>query len=199
MSVVQSRRLLNLISLMGIACTVSLTIYFYHLGVFKDMNALQTLVGQSIYLGPLIFILIQIIQVIVPIIPGGISLAAGVLMFGPYLGFLYNYIGICLGSLILFALGRQYGKPFIQHLVSEKIYQKYSHWLDNDKRFEKLFALAIFLPVAPDDALCLMASLTNMSFKKYSAIILLAKPASIFLYSLALLHGGELLSQLLTH
>lgn len=85
------------------------------------------------------------------------------------------------------------------HLVSDKVYQKYSHWLDDQPRFEKLFALAIFLPVAPDDALCLMASLTNMSFKKYSAIIFLAKPASIFLYSLALLQGGNLLSSLLVH
>jgi uncharacterized membrane protein YdjX (TVP38/TMEM64 family) len=44
-----------------------------------------------------------------------------------------------------------------------------------------------------------MASLTNMSFKKYSAIIFLAKPASIFLYSLALLQGGALLEKLLLH
>ena len=199
MSVVQSRRLLNLISLMGIAITVSLTIYFYRLGVFNDMKSRRQLVGHSPIAGPLIFVLIQIIQVVIPIIPGGISLAAGVLIFGPYWGFVYNYVGIVIGSLILFLMGRHYGKPLIMHLVSDKVYQKYSHWLDDQPRFEKLFALAIFLPVAPDDALCLMASLTNMSFKKYSAIIFLAKPASIFLYSLALLQGGNLLSSLLVH
>ena len=198
MSVVQSRRLLNIISLMGIAITISLTIYFYRLGVFNDMNSLRQLVGLSPIAGPLIFVLIQIVQVVIPIIPGGISLAAGVLIFGPYWGFAYNYIGIVIGSLILFLMGRHYGKPLIMHLVSDKVYQKYSHWLD-DPRFDKWFALAIFLPVAPDDALCLMASLTNMSFKKYSAIIFLAKPASIFLYSLALLQGGSLLSHLLVH
>lgn len=70
MSVVQSRRLLNLISLMGIAITVSLTIYFYRLGVFNDMNSLRQLVGHSPIAGPLIFVLIQIIQVVIPIIPG---------------------------------------------------------------------------------------------------------------------------------
>lgn len=199
MSVVQSRRLLNIISLMGIALTVSLTIYFYRLGVFNDINSLQQLVGSSPIAGPLIFVFIQIIQVVIPIIPGGISLAAGVLIFGPYWGFVYNYVGIVIGSLILFLMGRHYGKPFIMHLVSDKVYQKYSYWLDNQSRFEKMFALAIFLPVAPDDALCLMASLTNMSFKKYSAIIFLAKPASIFLYSWALLQGGSLLSHLLVH
>lgn len=199
MSVVQSKRLLNIISLMGIAITVSLTIYFYRLGVFDDMNSLRQLVGHSPIAGPIIFIFIQIVQVVIPIIPGGISLAAGVLIFGPLWGFIYNYIGIVIGSLILFLMGRHYGKPLIMRLVSDKVYDKYSHWLDDQSRFEKLFTLAIFLPIAPDDALCLMASLTNMSFKKYSAIIFLAKPASIFLYSLALIYGGSLLSNLLVH
>lgn len=199
MSIAQSRRLLNAISFAGLAFSVGLAIYFYHLGVFKDMSSLQSLVGQSVVVGPLLFILIQMIQVIIPILPGGISLAAGVLIFGPFWGFVYNYVGICAGSIVLFLLGRHYGRPLISHLVSDKVYQKYSHWLENDQRFEKLFALAIFLPVAPDDALCLMASVTNMSLKKYTAIILLAKPASIFLYSLALLHGGSWLAGLLTH
>ncbi|MGX7205765.1 TVP38/TMEM64 family protein [Enterococcus pingfangensis] len=199
MSVVQSRRLLNIISLTGIALTISVTIYFYHLGVFNDMNSLRQLIGHSPIAGPLIFILIQIVQVVIPIIPGGISLAAGVLIFGPYWGFIYNYVGIVIGSLILFLMGRHYGKPLIMHLVSDKVYQKYIHCLDDQSRFEKIFAWAIFLPIAPDDALCLMASLTNISFKKYSAIILLAKPASVFLYSWALLQGGSLLSNLLIH
>lgn len=199
MSISQSKWLLNIISLVGILCSISLTIYFYHLGVFNDINSLQQLVGSSPIAGPLIFVLIQIVQVVIPIIPGGVSLAAGVLIFGPYWGFIYNYVGISIGSLILFLLGRHYGKPLVNRLVSEKVYQKYHHWLDDQGRFEKLFALAIFFPVAPDDALCLMASLTNISFKKYSVIILLAKPASIFLYSWALLQGGNILSQLLIH
>ena len=78
-----------------------------------------------------------------------------------------------------------------------KTYNKYIGWLDNQNRFEKLFALAIFLPVAPDDALCLMAGLTNISVKRYTLIILIAKPLSIFLYSMALIYGGQYLSGLL--
>jgi uncharacterized membrane protein YdjX (TVP38/TMEM64 family) len=81
-------------------------------------------------------------------------------------------------------------------MVSEKTYDKYSGWLENQSRFDKLFALAIFLPIAPDDALCLMAGLTNISLKKYIWIILLAKPASILLYSMGLVYGGSFLTQL---
>ena len=192
-----SRKLINFISIIGLVISIGLTIYFINLGVFKDLNSLRGLVGDSIILGPIIFILIQILQVVIPIIPGGISTAAGVLIFGPYAGFIYNYVGICIGSIIIFLLGRRYGKPFILSMVSDKTYNKYVGWLDNQNRFEKLFALAIFLPVAPDDALCLMAGLTNISVKKYTWIILLAKPLSIFLYSIALIYGGHFLSGLL--
>ena len=197
MNIAASRKLINFISIIGLGLSIALTIYFLNLGVFKDLNALRGLVGDSIILGPIIFVFIQILQVVIPIIPGGISTAAGVLIFGPYAGFIYNYIGICIGSIIIFLLGRRYGKPFILSMISDKTYNKYIGWLDNQNRFEKLFALAIFLPVAPDDALCLMAGLTNMSVKRYTLIILIAKPLSIFLYSMALIYGGQYLSGLL--
>lgn len=197
MNVAVSRKLINIISIIGIGFSIALTIYFINLGVFKDLNALRGLVGDSIILGPIIFILIQILQVVIPIIPGGISTAAGVLIFGPYAGFIYNYVGICIGSIIIFLLGRKYGKPFILSMISDKTYDKYIGWLENQSRFEKLFALAIFLPVAPDDALCLMAGLTNISVKKYTLIILIAKPLSIFMYSMALIYGGNFLTGLL--
>ncbi|MFR3360606.1 MAG: TVP38/TMEM64 family protein [Enterococcus canintestini] len=197
MSIALSRKIINTISIVGILISIALTIYFFNLGVFKDINALRGLVGDSIILGPIIFILLQILQVVIPIIPGGISSAAGVLIFGPFAGFIYNYVGICIGSIIIFLLGRRYGKPFILSMISDKTYNKYIGWLDNQSRFEKLFALAIFLPVAPDDALCLMAGLTNISVKKYVWIILLAKPLSIFLYSMALIYGGSFLTGLL--
>nr|WP_207941824.1 VTT domain-containing protein [Enterococcus sp. DIV2402]MBO0465094.1 TVP38/TMEM64 family protein [Enterococcus sp. DIV2402] len=196
MSVAKTKKILNLISFSGMAVSIILTVYFFQLGVFRDMNALQSLVGHSTLTGPILFVLIQILQVIIPIIPGGISLAAGVLLFGPVEGFIYNYIGICIGSIIIFLLSRQYGKPLVLRMVSEKTYDKYSGWLENQSRFDKLFALAIFLPIAPDDALCLMAGLTNISLKKYIWIILLAKPASILLYSMGLVYGGSFLTQL---
>ena len=197
MNIAASRKLINFISIIGLGLSIALTFYFINFGVFKDLNALRGLVGDSIILGPIIFVFIQILQVVIPIIPGGISTAAGVLIFGPYAGFIYNYIGICIGSIIIFLLGRRYGKPFILSMISDKTYNKYIGWLDNQNRFEKLFALAIFLPVAPDDALCLMAGLTNMSVKRYTLIILIAKPLSIFLYSMALIYGGQYLSGLL--
>ena len=138
----------------------------------------------------------HILQVVIPVIQLVISTAAGVLVFGPLWGFIYNYVGIAIGSIFNFLLARQFGKPFILHVINEKTYDKYIGTITEKKNFARFFALAIFLPVAPDDVLCLMAGLTEMSFKKFTWIIILCKPASIAAYSFALVYGGQFLMNL---
>ncbi|KRN28238.1 hypothetical protein IV38_GL001692 [Lactobacillus selangorensis] len=196
MQAATSRRLINLVSIVTLIASVAVSIYWLQQGVFQNPQALQSYLGASGWMGAVFFVLIQIIQVVIPIIPGGISTAAGVLIFGPVWGFVYNYVGIVVGSLINFLLARRYGQAFILHVVSPKTYQKYTHWLDHQQKFDWFFGLAILAPVAPDDILCLIAGLTKMSFKKFTWIILLAKPATILTYSLALVYGSQWLSQL---
>ncbi|KRL58547.1 integral membrane protein [Latilactobacillus fuchuensis DSM 14340 = JCM 11249] len=178
---------------MALIGSIALAVYWSRLGLFSNTTALQHYLGQSVMVGPIIFITIQIIQVVIPVIPGGISTAAGVLVFGPVWGFVYNYVGIAIGSIFNFLLARQFGKPFILHVISEKTYDKYIGTITEKKNFTRFFALAIFLPVAPDDVLCLMAGLTEMSLKKFTWIIILCKPASIIAYSFALVYGGQFL------
>ena len=166
--------------------------------LFSDMNSLKSFISKGGIWGPLIFVLIQIIQVVISIIPGGVSCAAGVVLFGPWAGLLYNYVGIVIGSFINFYLARKYGTTLVKSFVSESTYDKYSNWLDKGKKFDKFFALAIFFPVAPDDFLCMLAGLTKMSLKKFSAIILLGKPASIAMYSLTLIYAGSWLEKFIS-
>ena len=135
--------------------------------------------------GPLIFILIQVVQVVVPIIPGGVSCLGGVLLFGPLWGFVYNYVGICIGSACAFQISRRLGMQAVEKAADGQKYGKYLKWMENGT-FDKWFALAIFFPAAPDDLLCFLAGVTSMSFKKFMIIILLGKPLSIAAYSLGL-------------
>lgn len=50
----------------------------------------------------------------------------------------------------------------------------------------KLFAAAIFFPIAPDDLLCYLAGTTAMTWRQFLCVIVLGKPFSIALYSLGL-------------
>lgn len=180
---------------------ISMGLFLYYgleNNLFSDMESLKQFIADGGIWGPLIFVLIQIIQVVIPIIPGGVSCAAGVVLFGPWAGLLYNYVGIVIGSFINFYLARKYRTTLVKSFVSESTYDKYSNWLDKGKKFDKFFALAIFFPVAPDDFLCMLAGLTKMSLKRFSAIILLGKPASIAMYSLTLIYAGSWLEKFIS-
>lgn len=191
-----AKRILHIITALGVIAMTAFVVYGFRAGLFQDKKAMEAFVQQGGIWGPVLFVLIQIVQVVIPIIPGGVSCAAGVILFGAWQGFFYNYIGIVIGSLINFYLARRYGQCFVKFFVKEETYDKYTKWLDKGKKFDKFFALAIFFPVAPDDFLCMLAGLTKMSWKKFSAIILLGKPASIALYSMALVYAGSWITRL---
>ncbi|MGI6013911.1 MAG: TVP38/TMEM64 family protein [Oscillospiraceae bacterium] len=174
------------ISIAGLLACVVWSIYGYRSGLFTSPEALQDYIAGFGTAAALIFVLFQILQVIVPIFPGGISNLVGVLLFGPWLGFLYNYVGICVGSILAFWISRCFGRPIMDKLFSEKTIQKYKAWTEKKSHFAKLFTFAIILPGTPDDFLCYLAGVTNMSWKHFVTVILLGKPVSIAAYSLGL-------------
>lgn len=171
--------------IIGIIATVIFCIAAYRAGVFESPEAIKKAVESAGVFGPVLFVVMQIVQVVIPIIPGGLTLLAGVLMFGSVWGFIYNYVGIVIGSMLAFLLVRRLGKPFLKNNFSKQ-YDKYVGWLNKGKSFERMFIVAILMPVAPDDFLCMMAGLTKMSFKKLTAILILCKPPTILAYSIGL-------------
>lgn len=177
---------LRAVSLIGFSLCVLVAVWGWRTGVLTSQERLQALVSSFGMAGVLLFTVFQAVQVVVPILPGGLGCLAGVLLFGPVWGFAYNYVGICAGSLLAFGVARNCGKPLLSLLFSEKTIEKYSRWSEERDRFARLFALAIFLPVAPDDFLCYLAGTTDMTWRRYTAIILLGKPFAIALYSLGL-------------
>lgn len=172
-----------------ILCTTALiigTVYGYSIGIFTDQNKMDIFLSQSGIMAPVFFILIQAVQVVVPILPGAVGCLFGVIFFGTIKGFVFNYIGICIGSILAFLLARKFGQEFVQKMTSKKFFEKYNIYLMKENQFEKIFALLIFLPVAPDDFLCYLAGISKMPLKKFTTIILLGKPLAIMLYSVGL-------------
>jgi uncharacterized membrane protein YdjX (TVP38/TMEM64 family) len=189
--------LMNLCTFIGLATSSIFIFYGYKNGLFYSIETFRDFIVSFGIWASLIFILIQIVQVIIPILPGAVGCIAGIVIFGPGMGFLYNYIGICIGSIIVFILSKRYGGKFVKGIVGEKSYDKYIGWVHRGKRFDKMFAYAIFFPLAPDDLLCYIAGLTRMKLKKFVAIILLGKPMSIAIYSMGITAIGQYLISLI--
>ena len=140
-----NRKIVQFLTVVGTVATLILGIWIYRTGFFEAEGSFKALLdGMGIY-APLTFLLIQIIQVVYPIIPGGVTVVVAPLVFGPLWGFIYSFIGVLIGSSINFILARKYGKTFVRAFVSEETYRKYYGWLTKGKRFEWLMASAFAL------------------------------------------------------
>ena len=174
------------VSILGLLFCAVLAYGFWKAGLFNSKEALTSYISQLGWAGPAVFVMFQAVQVVLPILPGGLGCLAGVILFGAWKGFWYNYIGICAGSLAAFAIARVCGRPLLESIFPAKMIEKYDRWMGSGSRFAKWFAFLIFIPVAPDDYLCFLAGTTRIGWRLYTAIILLCKPMSIALYSLGL-------------
>ena len=179
-------KLKKIVIVLCTVCAVIFTIVGYRQGIFTDQQKMNSFLQACGVWAPLMFVVIQAVQVVIPILPGAIGCVYGVIFWGPVIGFFLNYTGICIGSVCAFLIARRFGRQFVVDMTGGKFFEKYSKYLLKENQFEKLFALLIFLPVAPDDFLCYLAGISSMSVKKFTAIILLGKPAAIFLYSIGL-------------
>ena len=91
------QRLIQLLGILAIIGTVFLVIWFYRLGILNDSNVLKNFIHARPLIGPLIFILVQIFQVVFPVIPGGVTTVAGFLIFDPLAAWKRDslFIGSC--------------------------------------------------------------------------------------------------------
>ena len=158
-------------------------IYGFREGLFTSNEKLVEYIAGYGTIGPIIFMLLQIVQVIFPVIPGGASCLVGVLAFGPIWGFIYNYVGLCLGSMAVFYLSRRYGLRLIRKLFSKETVDKYLGYIRTNK-FNWIFMVGIFFPGAPDDLLCYIAGVSKMKWHQFIWVILLGKPLTLVFYSL---------------
>lgn len=158
-------------------------IYGFREGLFTSNEKLVEYIAGYGAVGPIIFMLLQIVQVIFPVIPGGASCLVGVLAFGPIWGFIYNYVGLCLGSMAVFYLSRRYGLRLIRKLFSKETVDKYLGYIRTNK-FNWIFMVGIFFPGAPDDLLCYIAGVSKMKWHQFIWVILLGKPLTLVFYSL---------------
>lgn len=117
---------------------------------------------------------VQILSVVIAPIPSNITAAAGAYLFGLWPSFLLTWGAVAAGSALVFALARVLGRQFAAQFVSEKLSERY---LDLIRRKRDIFLLLAFLlPFFPDDILCILAGLTDISFRRFFLLVLAARP-----------------------
>ncbi len=117
--------------------------------------------------GPAGIIAGQIAQVILAPIPPVTAIASGTL-YGPFLGAFISLIGATIGSVLAIYLSDRYGRPLVERFVSDENMNKFDEL--TQKTGYLPFIILFVLPGFPDDALCFIAGLTNLNWKKLAFI-----------------------------
>lgn len=160
---------------------VVLFVILIQTGFWEKMNSVEKLRGlfQDLgFWGRLTFVVLQFLQVTFIPIPSTILTIAGAVVFGPLQGALLSLAGLFLGSAVAFFLGQTCGKKLVCFMVGEETCQK---WTEHLTKAKYSFVLMMLFPLFPDDVLCLVAGLTNMSWNFFALTNFLTRPIGVFL------------------
>lgn len=127
---------------------------------FIDKKKVITFVNSFHPYDHLVFIVLQISQVVAAPIPGEATGLIGGFLYGPLLGTVYSTIGLTIGSWLAFALARYFGLPLVEKVVKPSIIEKYDHFLEHRGLFVSF--LLFLIPGFPKDYLCYIMGLSHM-------------------------------------
>lgn len=149
--------------------------------VLKDPAALKNLLNEFAIHHILMFILLQIMQVIIFIIPGElIEIMAGYL-FGTTMGSIYSIVGITIGSAVSFFIARLLGYDFVRKVAPEQMFNRLDIFVNEDKRSGTVLFLLFLIPGLPKDALAYFAGITPIGYLNFIFISMFARlPTIVF-------------------
>ncbi|WP_224333857.1 TVP38/TMEM64 family protein [Haloprofundus halobius] len=165
-----------------------LLVHRYAPFVFRP-DELRAWIDQFGFLAPVVFVLVQVVQVVVAPIPGqAVALVAGYL-FGPVAGTVYSITGVLIGSAIAFLLADRYGRTFVEDVLHEDVVARFDEFVER-VGFPGLVVFVV-IPGLPDDAVCFLAGLTKWRLRTFMVAIAIGRlPA----YVLTVYAGGKLAS-----
>jgi uncharacterized membrane protein YdjX (TVP38/TMEM64 family) len=141
-------------------------IEFY--GLLTNCRYLKKLILSFEAYSPLVYILIQMLQVVVAPIPGAPIEFLGGYLFGVKAGFLFSLIGLTLGSLLAFLFSRIFGKWFLERVVPSRVMKKFEYLVGHEGAI--ISFLLFLIPGFPKDALCYILGVTPMNLGTFLII-----------------------------
>ena len=155
-------------------------IVLYH--IFTDRELIKTFVMSFGAGAPLIFILIQIAQVVLAPVPGEATGFIGGYLFGVINGFLYSSVGLAAGSCINFLLGRFLGKRYVRRLIPAEKLNRFD-MIVRRQGIIILFLLFVF-PGFPKDYLSLFLGISTLPFKVFVILASIGRMPGTYVLSL---------------
>lgn len=164
--------LIAVLTVVGTVAILALIWFGYKTGMLADPEKMQSFFRQIGPIAPLVFVIYQFVQVVIPLIPAGFSVGIGMLMFGLGWGVLLNTVPIIAGSMVNFYLSKRFGWRIIESVVTEKEVTVAKSWTKiNKTKFEQMWIFKPLKRLLPPDAYRKMISWLTSKDHFYESLI----------------------------
>ncbi|MBU3160914.1 TVP38/TMEM64 family protein [Clostridium frigoris] len=150
--------------------------------IIKNPNIMKEIVLSYGNFSILVFIVMQVLQVVVFFIPGEFIQIAGGYIFGAFWGGVISLMGITLGSMMVYLIAKDYGKPLVEKLMLKKEIKFFKKILDVGSKRIVVFMFYL-IPGIPKDALAYICGVSHISFKDFFIYSTLGRIPGIFISS----------------
>lgn len=155
--------LLKVLIFLVIVCTIGSVIYLImHLTGIDTIDGLQEFCNKYKEYSYTIIIFLQIVQVVFIPISNQIITIPAIAVLGVVPAFVCSFIGIEIGTIILYFIGRYGGGKFLQWLLGDKEKAEKVKNLINSRRL--FYPVGMLIAIIPDDLLTTLAGVAKMNF-----------------------------------
>jgi uncharacterized membrane protein YdjX (TVP38/TMEM64 family) len=130
--------------------------------LYRDKHFLKEIVASWGWLAPVVFIVIQALQVVLSPVPGEITGPVGGALFGTWWGLLYSTIGLTMGTLLCFGIGRKWGEPLVRPWLSEHNWNRLNFVIEAEGAI--ICFLLYLIPGFPKDIISYLFGISPMPF-----------------------------------
>jgi|KBSSwiStaDraftv2_1062776.scaffolds.fasta_scaffold217897_1 uncharacterized membrane protein YdjX (TVP38/TMEM64 family) len=136
--------------------------------LYVDKRFLKHTLRDWGILAPVIFVGLQALQVVIAPIPGEVTGILGGYLFGERLGLVYSTLGLTLGSVAAFGVGRWLGAHYVRGLVSAEVWERLGFIVEAEGAI--LCFIVYLIPGLPKDMVCYLFGLSPMPFWVFALV-----------------------------
>jgi uncharacterized membrane protein YdjX (TVP38/TMEM64 family) len=113
-------------------------------------------------------VVMKIVGIIIPPIPGGLFTLASIPIIGWQYAFVGDFVGSTIGSSIAFFIGKKYGYSLINSLFDAKTVEKFKKIkIKKNKEIEAIFMLRVLMGSTIAEIVCYGAGIIGVTFKNF--------------------------------
>lgn len=158
--------------------------------VLRDEQRLEAWLTRFGPWAPAASVVLGALKPLAPFLPGQALAVANGWLFGFGRGLLVGYAGLLLGSLLVLALARRWGRPLVARFVPAARMTQVDAFVQ--RRGGPFFFLVFLLPLTPDDLACWALGLSRLPLARMFGLLAVARLPGVVVASWLGAHAGQL-------